>query len=90
MMYYGNGMNGWGMLLMVANSLLFWALVVAGIVAVVRYTGRDVHRSGPVTHGPAPQRILAERFARGDIDEDDYTRRLQVLDTTTPAHAPGE
>jgi uncharacterized membrane protein len=25
--------------------------------------------------------VLAERFARGDIDEDEYTHRLQVLST---------
>lgn len=89
-MYYGNGMNGWGMFLMIVNSLLFWGLVAAGIVAMARYTGRDVLRRGPVTHGPVPQQMLAERFARGDIDEDEYTRRLQVLDTKTPAHGPGD
>jgi len=36
MMYYGNGMGGWGMVLMTVSSLLFWGLVIAGIVALVR------------------------------------------------------
>ena len=28
---------------------------------------------------PAPERLLAERFARGEIDEEEYRRRLAVL-----------
>lgn len=89
MMYWGNGMGGWGMVLMTVSSLLFWALVIVGIVAVVRYIGRDARRSGPEMRGPTPQQTLAERFARGDIDEEQYTRRRQVLDTTTPTRGPG-
>jgi len=44
MMYYGNGMGGWGMALMTVSGLLFWGLVIAGTVAMVRYTGRDIPR----------------------------------------------
>jgi len=79
MMYWGNGMSGWGMTLMTVSSLLFWGLVIAAVVAVVRYLGRDAHSGPPATHGPTPQQLLAERFARGEIDEDEYTRRTQVL-----------
>ena len=87
MMYYGHGMGGWGMVLMTVSSVLFWALVIAGVVAMVRYTGRDAQRSRPVMHGPVPQQMLAERFARGDIDEEEYQRRRQVLGET--ARGPG-
>jgi putative membrane protein len=89
MMYYGHGMPGWGMALMTVSSVLFWALVFAGIVAVVRHTGRDARRSGPVVHGPAPQQTLADRFARGDIDEDEYLRRRHILGETAPPRGPG-
>ncbi|MDI6105878.1 SHOCT domain-containing protein [Actinoplanes sp. NEAU-A12] len=89
MMYYGNGMGGGGMFLMIVNSLLLWALVIAGIVALVRYTRRDAQRGDAVRQAPVPQRMLAERYARGDIDEEEYMRRLQVLDTTTPIHRSG-
>ena len=27
----------------------------------------------------SPEQLLAERFARGEIDEEEYRRRLQVL-----------
>ena len=75
MMFYGNGMSGWGMLLMTVSNVLFWALVAGGVVALVRYP-----RPGkPGVQTPAPDRVLADRFARGEIDEAEYTQRLQVL-----------
>jgi putative membrane protein len=89
MMYYGNGMNGWAMFFMIVNSLLFWSLVIAGIAAIVRYTGRAAQSGGAVRHARSPQQMLAERFARGDIDEEEYRRRQQVLDTM-PANGPGD
>jgi putative membrane protein len=81
MMYWGTGMNGWGMTMMALSSLLFWGLAIAAIVALVRYTSRVASRGVPASHMSAPQQLLAERFARGDIDEDEYIHRLQVLST---------
>ncbi len=40
MMYWGNGMGGWGMALMTVTNFLLWALVIAGVVVLVRYLGR--------------------------------------------------
>ena len=86
MMYYGPGMGAWGYLLMTVNMLLFWGLVIAGIVVLVRYLGR----SGLAAPGQAGQRtraeaILAERFAQGEIDEEEYRRRLNVLRGAPPS-----
>ena len=33
----------------------------------------------PTPHTPDPERILAERLAAGEIDEDEYHRRLDAL-----------
>jgi putative membrane protein len=90
MMYNGYGMGGWGMILMTVSSVLFWAAVIAGVVAVVRYIGRDAQRNQPVMHGPTPQQMLAARFARGDIDEEQYTRDLRVLSVTAPPYGHGD
>ena len=90
MMYWGSGMGGWGMILMTVSTLLFLGLITAATVAVVRYSARSAHHGPPIAHGPAPQQLLAERFARGDIDEDEYARRLQVLRTGPRSSAPGE
>jgi putative membrane protein len=89
MMYYGTGMSGWGMVLMSLSGLLLWGLIIAGIVVAVRYTGGAGLRGEPVVHGPTPQQLLADRFARGDIDEEQYTRNLSVLDATAPTRGPG-
>jgi putative membrane protein len=66
----------WGGLVMV----LFWLLVIAAIVLLVRaFTDR---RQPPARPGPSAadaERILAERYARGEIDEQEYRARLTVL-----------
>lgn len=44
----------------------------------------------PYGTAPAPEQLLAERFARGEIDEDEYRRRLAVLrDATGPRLTKG-
>ncbi len=88
-MYWGNGMGGWGIAFMTVSNLLFWGLVIAGVVALVRYTGRGPHPAAPTDQRTTPQQLLAERFARGEIDEDEYTRRVQVLGGAASTHRPG-
>jgi putative membrane protein len=65
---------------------LFWAAAVAGVVVLLR---RTVWRSRGAGHGPGQHRhmqdqnsplyVLGRRFASGEIDEDEYWRRLSVL-----------
>jgi putative membrane protein len=51
--------------------LLFLGLWVAVIVSFRRRWSHDTGRSG--------EAVLAERYARGEIDEDEYRRRRTVL-----------
>jgi putative membrane protein len=79
MMYGWNG-NGWGAgtwFLMAVGMLIFWAVVVFGIVALVRYFGHPQELPSATTSDP--EMILRERLARGDIDEDEFRRRLATL-----------
>ena len=65
--------SGWGWLMMIG----FWPIImVAGVILARGAT--DSRSSG----GPAPpaQAILAERFARVEIDEIEFRSRLVVLD----------
>ncbi|MFF3608867.1 SHOCT domain-containing protein [Streptomyces sp. NPDC002463] len=61
---------------------LVWAAVVIGIVTVARRVGW--RRGGPWRDaGPderSPISLLGHRFAAGEIDEDEYWRRLSVLE----------
>ncbi|NBE50447.1 SHOCT domain-containing protein [Streptomyces boluensis] len=71
---------------------LIWAAVIVGVVTVLRRTvwrrrgrGPRFGPGGPAgpAAGPDPQSpitVLGHRFASGEIDEDEYWRRLSVLD----------
>jgi putative membrane protein len=78
MMYYYPGMHGWAWALMIIGNVIFWGLLIIAAIALIRYTKRGQVDSASHT-ASTPQQILAQRFARGDIDEDEYKIRLQVL-----------
>jgi len=78
MMWSNNGMGWGGWIVMTMAMLAFWSLVVFALVVIFR-GDRDA-RSGPQqSHGRDPMQILDERFARGEIDVDEYHARQQVL-----------
>jgi putative membrane protein len=60
---------GWLVLLFVGLALLVWGLVAA--------RRRDAGR-GPGT-AQRPEDILRERFARGEMTEEDFRQRLKAL-----------
>jgi putative membrane protein len=78
---WGNGSWGWGMWLpMMLMMLVFLAVVVW---AVVMFTHSWNSRLPHHDHGErvaGSRRILDERFARGEIDEDEYRKRKSILD----------
>ncbi len=76
---YGHDMFGWGYPFWLIGMALFWAAVIIGIVALVRYAGRSGHQAGGPPRASSAEQLLAERFARGEIDEDEYHRRLTAL-----------
>lgn len=81
MMFWG--VEGWwGSLLMILTMLVFWGAIITALVFVIR--------SFSNTAGPTPgsytaqaERLLAERFARGEIDEAEYTGRVTALRAAT-------
>ncbi|WP_460350101.1 SHOCT domain-containing protein [Actinoallomurus acanthiterrae] len=78
-MMWGYGPGYW--LGMGITTILFWGLLIAGIIALVRYIG-GARRTGPPDATklvPRPEEILAERLARGEIDTDEYKERLELL-----------
>jgi putative membrane protein len=89
MYWYGSGMSGWGYALMTVSMVLFWGAVIFGIVALVRYAGRGGQQDVTAPSQPSsPERLLAERFARGEIDEEEYQRRLAALRAAGHTDAP--
>ena len=61
---------------------LFWIGLIVLIVAIV---ARRWRRNHPwQAHASSPEHSLAERFAQGDITEQEYRSRLEVLKSTRP------
>jgi len=91
MYWYDHDVSGWGWFAMSVGMLLFWAVLITGAVLLVRALTRSEHHSRsplrppaepPTTHGPAgpsPEQVLADRFARGEIDEQEFRARLAAL-----------
>jgi len=86
MYWYGHGMGGWGFVLMAVSNLVFWGLLIVGVAFLVRYLGRTTRSADPTGGRPTqPEQLLAERYGRGDIDEEEYRRRLDTL-RANPKH----
>jgi putative membrane protein len=79
--YDGFGFGGGGMGI---GMLLFWGLIIFGIVMIARGFGGS---SGPIAVDPrlrekTPLDILGERYARGDIDKSEFEQKRDDLRKT--------
>lgn len=70
---------------------IFWILVIGLIIFLVARRRREWAQAGPGGYygppwmrGASAESTLAERFAKGDIDETEYRARLEVLRTNRP------
>ena len=83
MMGWYNGMGWGGWIVMTLVMLAFWALVVFAVVAIFRGVGKSSRPVEPTSRRD-PLDILQERFARGEIEVDEYQARVQVLRDARP------
>jgi len=65
--------------------ILFWGLIIVGVVLVIRHftTGQVVSgRKGPSPYEASsePLQILRERYARGEIDTEEFEERKKILE----------
>lgn len=79
---------GWGWLFILIP--LFWVLVLALLFALAGRRWRRAAWSDGGAYGPpwargaSAEQTLAQRFAKGDIDEIEYRARLEVLRANRP------
>ncbi len=79
MMYSANG-SGWMMGLGWLFMVSIWVLVIVAVVAMLRWLGvpwGDRDR----TQRKTPLDILQERYARGEIDREEYEQKRHDLKT---------
>ncbi|MFD6324337.1 SHOCT domain-containing protein [Streptomyces sp. NPDC058442] len=80
MFWYDHGVSGWGWFAMSVGMILFWALIITAVVLLLRAVNSSHERTHTLaTPTPTPEDILRERLARGEIDEEEYRRRLSTL-----------
>jgi putative membrane protein len=81
MMWYSHGWGWAGWILMSVAMVAFWALVVTAVVLAVRYLAgaRGTTANPPGSGSTRAEELLAERFARGEIDDNEYRQRLAAL-----------
>ncbi|WP_320779573.1 SHOCT domain-containing protein [Streptomyces sp. CRN 30] len=82
----GHGYGAWGWFAMSLGALLFLCLLFAGVMLLAQVARRAAGRD--LTY-LTPERLLAERFARGEIDEEEYERRSAVLRAERPSAPRG-
>jgi len=68
----GMGFGGFGM-------ILFWGLLIAGVVVLVRVLGGFGGRAGPHDGGRTALDILRERYAKGEIDKQEFEQKRRDL-----------
>ena len=80
--YHGPHMwgGGWWMFLGPLMMIVFIAAIVAAVVLMFRWLGGGQGVAPPTTPGKTPLDILKERFARGEIDKEEFEERRRVLD----------
>lgn len=77
MFWSGNDTNVWGYALMTISMVLFWGLVIYGVIALLRSTARPDLPAAATR--PTPEQVLADRLARGEINEEQYLQTLETL-----------
>jgi putative membrane protein len=79
MMDWNNGGNWSAWLLMSVMMLLFFGAIVWLVIWLVRGNSSSQDNQDRTGGGARAESVLAERFARGEIDENEYRSRLGVL-----------
>ena len=80
-MMEGMGTFGWGpgfgwvfMILMI----LFWGVIILGIVALVKWLSTGTNRPRPAK---TAFEILEERYARGEIEQEEFEQKKRDLES---------
>ena len=71
---FGMGWGGMGI-----GMLLFWGLIIAAIVVLVRGFGAGPGKSASTVRDNTPLDILRERYARGEVDKNEFEQKRRDI-----------
>ena len=77
----GGGMMGagWGMF---GGGMFVWPLLVLGLIALAIYWGASQNKDSNAEQPDPARAELRERYARGEINDEEFEDRLQTLRDT--------
>lgn len=74
------GSSSWGYILFCGLMMvLFWGAIIALVVSLMRGRGKDEVSDGASQRRPTAFEILQERYARGEIDQQEYQQHKHDL-----------
>lgn len=77
---WGNNMMGWGGSgLFGLGHLLWWGLIIVGVILLARWLMGGVSRNQQTDRNRALS-ILKERYARGEIDKAEFDARKRDIE----------
>ena len=74
-----NGAGVWMMGGMWLLSVLFWILIIAGVVVIVRWL-TERNDQGKISLTESPLDILKTRYAKGEIDREIFEKMKQDIE----------
>ncbi len=72
-------MDGWGMGFGGIGMILFWVLIIVGIVVLTKWLA-DGPRGSDSQREKSALDVLKERYARGDINREEFEQKRRDLD----------
>ena len=71
---------GWGHMIFGGFMMIaFWGAIILLVVLLVRWLSGGHAHGSPLPGHKTPLQILQERFAKGEIDKEEYEERRQLL-----------
>ena len=73
--HWGGGADWWGM----GIGMVAWVILLAAAIGLVVWLVSRADGRRSMERGSSAEEILRGRFAAGDIDAEEYEKRLSVL-----------